>query len=137
MRKSELRSNDASVAPCLQTVRHGEPETTKDAADVDSSIEAALIRSEAEQWIAANRDAWDAMVSIAKREAQAERRFSVRWLADNIRLKEYVSLDGSTTTVTNNLLPALARLMVEQCPSLRKSIEMRRASCDSAFGVSS
>lgn len=95
--------------------------------------EAQIQRDRAAEWIRCNPDAWACMVSAALAEAKAQRRFSVRYLTERVRAKEFTDVQGRASSVNNDFTPALARLLVEQCPSVAPYVELRRARCDQAF----
>lgn len=95
--------------------------------------EAQIQRERAVEWIRCNPDAWACMVAAALAEAKAERRFSVRYLTAQVRAKSFTDAQGRTSAVNNDITPALARLLVEQCPSVAPYVELRRARCDRAF----
>lgn len=102
---------------------------------MDASIlsDAQIQRESAADWIRENHDAWAWIVGEALKEARAGRRFSPRYLAESLRAKDFVSADGSTSTINNNLTPALARHLIEQHPEVAPWIELRKSKCGPAF----
>lgn len=101
--------------------------------DASFLSDAQIERERAADWIRENPDAWAWIVGEAVKEARAERRFSPRYLAESLRSKDFVSADGSSSTVSNNLTPSLARHLVEQHPEVKPWMELRRSRCDDAF----
>lgn len=102
---------------------------------MDASIlsDAQIQRERAADWIRENPDAWAWIVGEAVKEARAERRFSPRYLAESLRSKDFVSVDGKATSVSNNLTPALARHLIDQHPEVKPWIELRKSKCGPAF----
>lgn len=92
---------------------------------------AARLIAQAEEWTLDNPDAWGHMVRLAEREAAADRKFSMRWLADEVRKVDFVDRFGRPAVVNNNILPALARILVKRRPELARFMTLRRASVDS------
>lgn len=101
--------------------------------DASFLSDAQIQRERAADWIRENPDAWDWIVGEAVKEARAERRFSPRYLAESLRSKDFVSVDGSSSTINNNLTPALARILIEQHPEVKPWLELRKSKCSPAF----
>lgn len=112
----------------------GEAITFDNGAASDSSTRAVIMRNEAELWISENPDAWAAIVSAAKAEAAADRRFSVRLIVDSACRIDRASIDGGRTSANHNAIAALSRLLLEQHPDLKPFVNLRRSLCDRAFG---
>lgn len=102
---------------------------------MDASVlsDAQIQRERAADWIRENPDAWAWIVGEALKEARAGRRFSPRYLAESLRSKDFVSIDGSTSAVNNNITAALARHLIEQHPEVSPWIELRKSKCSPAF----
>lgn len=101
--------------------------------DASFLSDAQIQRERAADWIRENPDAWAWIVGEAVKEARAERRFSPRYLAESLRSKDFVSVDGSASTINNNLTPSLARHLIDQHPEVAPWLELRKSKCDSAF----
>ena len=74
------------------------------------------------------------MLESAFKEINAERRFSARHLAEAVRAKDFTDVRGRNTVISNDVVPALARLIIEVYPEGKNFIILRKARCGAAFG---
>ena len=81
-------------------------------------------------WIKENPEPWRRMVSLALAESRAERRFSVAWLAEEVRKKDYTNIEGKPFKLNNSIKPALARILIKEHPEVAPYIETRRSMSD-------
>lgn len=91
---------------------------------------ALKIWKDAKLWRRRHPDAWCFMVSTAKREATEGRRFSVQWLSEQVRKRDFASFSTPYPILDNSIRPALARMIVDENPEVRRWIEMRRSILD-------
>lgn len=87
--------------------------------------EAARSLSRALAWIEENPDAWRYMEGLALREAEAERRFSMKWVAEQARRKDFAGKAGKPSAFSNTLTAAFVRILVEGHPEARPFVELR------------
>jgi len=97
------------------------------------TLDASAQRYAAEQWKAANPDAWAYIVRLALIEVKNERRFNMQRLIEEVRRKALLNAEGGPFGVNNTLRPALTRLLILEYPETRPFLETRRSACDWAF----
>lgn len=81
--------------------------------------------SRALAWIEENPDAWRYMEGLALREVEAKRRFSMKWVAEQARRKDFAGKGGKPSAFSNTLTAAFARILVEEHPEARPFVELR------------
>lgn len=59
------------------------------------------------------------------REVEAERRFSMKWVAEQARRKDFAGKGGEPSAFSNTLTAAFARILVEEHPEARPFVELR------------
>ena len=83
------------------------------------------------EWIALNRDAWDAMVARARAlhavGAFVGMKALIEWARCEIPI---VRPEREQFAINNSMSPAMGRIMVAEHPELEGVIKTRRASCD-------
>ena len=68
--------------------------------------------------------------AIALREVEAERRFTMQYVMEELRRRQYVGRDGADVAVDNTYAPAYARLLMRDCPEVRPYLETRKSRFD-------
>lgn len=91
---------------------------------------AAALYARARIWIDENPDAWRYMEFIALREAEAGRRFSMKWVAEQTRRKDFMSAFGTPSRFSNTLTAAFARIFIAKHPEVHPFIEIRSSVLD-------
>ncbi len=84
----------------------------------------------AKAWIDENPDTWNYIVTLAKRETRAHRRFSVRWALEEARKRDWATLSGVPFAVNNDFAPFFARRLIEIYPEMASYIVMRSSKLD-------
>ena len=84
----------------------------------------------AEHWISENPQAWAVMTETALHEAACKRHFSMQWIVEQIRRKDYVTRAGEPCKVQNSFVPVFTRIMCKQHPEIRPYLEMRKSQFD-------
>lgn len=101
----------------------------------DERGEPTRLWHDAQAWIHDNHDAWGYMCRLAMHEATAERTFSMQWLIEQARKKDFVKSDGSNFNgVSNSLRPALSRIMAVQLPEAEPWMTKRRSASVDMLG---
>lgn len=99
----------------------------------EQQVLAQYERQRAEDWARDNGGAWAFMLETARKEIKAGRRFSARHLAEAVRAKDYSDVNGNRTVLSNDIVPALARLIIEAYPEGTRLLIRKKARCDAAF----
>ncbi|WP_157938935.1 hypothetical protein [Enteroscipio rubneri] len=94
---------------------------------------AARARSRALTWIAENPDAWHYMEGLALHEVEAERPFSVKWVAEQARRKDFAGKHGKPSEFSNTLTAAFARILIEEHPEVRPFVVLKPSMFDEAL----
>lgn len=84
-------------------------------------------------WIRNNAQPWEYLKSKAQHETSHERQFSMRWLVDELRRVDLVDNNGEPCRVSNTLIPSLARYLVQEMPSAKEFIVLKRSKANSYF----
>ena len=69
------------------------------------------------------------MWGLADAEAKAGRRFSFRWVCEQARAKSFAAGDADFS-FNNNVIPAIARIYLEERPSAREFVELKPSKFD-------
>jgi len=87
-------------------------------------------RREADEWIDANPEAWEFMVSQARASARACRRFGIGSLCEHVRWHMFIEgVDGFA--LNNNHRAAFARRLIKEVPECEPYITTRSSVLDS------
>lgn len=78
----------------------------------------------AREWIAANPEAWAYMTRTARFAASRGVRFGMKGLAEHVRWN-HILANGVPYKLNNNIVSALARILVEEHPFVAPYLEMR------------
>ncbi|MEG1685751.1 MAG: hypothetical protein RR319_07395 [Bacteroides sp.] len=84
----------------------------------------------AERWRADNPAAWHYMASLAQAEAAAQRHFSIAWLINAVRRKDFSTSTGERFKINNSYAPVFSRMLIEAYPEVRTYIEVRTSITD-------
>lgn len=87
-------------------------------------------RKEADEWIDANPDAWEFIVSEACKSASMGLMFSVKQLAEYVRWHFRVNRGRSEFKLNNNWTAAFARRLGEEHPELKQYMNLRHSVLD-------
>ena len=82
------------------------------------------------EWIKANPQPWDRFVAYALNEAEHERRISVRYIAEDVRMHDYVNDAGDPCKLNNSFIPIFGRILVRDFPEVEPYIELRKSQYD-------
>lgn len=82
------------------------------------------------EWRNRNSSAWAYMLSLAKKETIAQRKFGVQFLIEEARKKSFATDDGSRFSINNSFAPAFARMLVKEHPEMKPYIELRKSELD-------
>jgi hypothetical protein len=140
-------SKTAAVCPSTKTTHGGgsrdgvrervavQCDSNTDDKPKPSSTDASVQRFFAESWVAANGVVWSWIKSKAKEYAKNRRPFSMQQLLSMARYSGEVehSDQDPDFKVNNTSIPALSRLLDEQCPEVEPFHEKRRSKCDWSF----
>ncbi|WP_288323442.1 hypothetical protein [uncultured Eggerthella sp.] len=91
-----------------------------------------MLDYEARLWKDGNPDADTYITSRALQEARAGRRFGMKQLMEEARRKDFADTKGARTKINNTLSPALARILIEEHPEIRRFMETRHSVVDEA-----
>lgn len=91
---------------------------------------ALAMEREARAWITLNADAWDAVLNIAFIEHEAGRTFGMAYIWEQIRKVNYTDITGKDTHCSNNLKPAIGRILTEQYPELKQHLRLKKSYMD-------
>ena len=94
-----------------------------------SASSAAEAMYRAEQILKQSPQVEQFITDIVLREAAAERHFSFQWVAEQVRAKDFVGLNGRPFKVNNNYIAALTRIFIKRYPQIKPYVETRRSKC--------
>lgn len=77
-------------------------------------------------WADENPGRWAFMASLALREAQAGRKFGMKWLIEECRRKDF----ANSKMASNTLAPTLARMLIAEYPECRRFMSTRHSLVD-------
>lgn len=86
----------------------------------------------ADEWIEANQEAWDYMVSQAKMCADRRRRFSIASLCEHVRWRMYAQ-GVDNFKVNNDYNAVFARRLIDVVPECADYITRRRSKVDACM----
>ncbi len=97
----------------------------------DSAAERAVKRmAQARLWVESNTSAWEAMTHIALGRTKSKAKFGMQELVETIRRKSYTDRHGMQTVINNSIVPALARILVDEHPECLPYVEFRTHAYD-------
>ena len=96
----------------------------------DNSAKAAETVRNALAWVRNNPTAWEYMTALALGEAAKTGHVSVAWLVEQVRRKDFATLDGSGFKVANRYRTVFARVLIKEHPELKGAINLSASPID-------
>lgn len=84
----------------------------------------------ARKWREDNPAAADYMFSLARREVEAGRHFSFRFVFEQTRAKDFATVGGGAFKLPNEYAPIFARMFVAECPEATQYMTLRKSIYD-------
>lgn len=85
---------------------------------------------DAKKWLKDNPAAADYMFSTARREVEAGRHFSFRFVFEQTRAKDFATVGGGAFKLPNEYAPIFARMFVAECPEAAQYMTLRKSIYD-------
>lgn len=84
----------------------------------------------ARKWLDDNPAAAEYMFSLARREVQARRHFSFRFVFEQTRAKDFATVGGGAFKLPNEYAPIFARIFAAECPEAAECMTLRKSIYD-------
>lgn len=84
----------------------------------------------ARKWLEDNPAAADYMFSLARREVEAGRHFSFRFVFEQTRAKDFATVGGGAFKLPNEYAPIFARMFVAEHPGAERFMTLRKSIYD-------
>lgn len=84
----------------------------------------------ARKWLEDNPAAAECMFSLARREVEARRHFSFRYVFEQTRAKDFATVGGGAFKLPNEYAPIFARIFVAEHPGAERYVTLRKSIYD-------
>lgn len=84
----------------------------------------------ARKWLEDNPAAAEYMFSLARREVEARRHFSFRYVFEQTRARDFATVGGGAFKLPNEYAPIFARVFVGRCPEAARYMTLRKSIYD-------